>query len=93
MVALNSPEQVARAVQERLNKTELPCNVRVIADAVRRGEGDDVWWYVPVAYQQDPYNAYRYFALFSQVEEELHGEHVSVLIVPRILPPPPDLNA
>lgn len=92
MVAVNSPEQVARIVQERLNNCKRPCTVRVLADRVRRGDGEDLWWYVPVVYQQDPDNAYRYFELFSAVEEGLEAENLNILIVPHILAPPSNLD-
>lgn len=88
-----SSESVAKVVQERLNKKSPGQAVRVIAGGVRRGAPDDGWWYVPVEYQQDPYRAYQFYELFAAIEETLKEEDgIDVLIVPRILAPPPDID-
>ena len=89
MVA-TSPTQVAKLVQERLNKAGAHASrVRVLAEEVRPGSDDAAWWYVPVSYQQDPQSLYAYYEAFSKIEEELEEqEHVDVLLVPRIVPHP-----
>ncbi len=86
MVAMQS-SQVAKLVQDRLNKAgDHGSQVRVLADEVRPGTDESEWWYVPVSYQQDPYSLYMFYEVFAKVEEELEEhDHISVLLVPRIV--------
>ncbi len=90
----SKPDEIARKVQEHLRRYRTPGSTgstaffaRVLADQVRPGGGGD-FWYVPVAYQQDPNAIYLLFEAFSRIEEELEAESEHVLIVPRLLPPP-----
>lgn len=90
MVAFHDPKQIAKIVQSCLNGNARGRSVRVVPDEIRSVRDESVWWYVPVTYQQDPWHAYEFFELFADVEEQVRSnEHVDILIVPRILPPPP----
>jgi hypothetical protein len=81
-----SPTDVARLVQEKLrNAGPHASRVRVLADQVRPGSDGGNWWYVPVAYEQDPDNMYLYYEAFSRIEDELgEQEQIDVLLVPRM---------
>lgn len=94
MINARTAEQIAKVVQERLNHAGngSPMSVRVLANKVRPGGDDGMWWYVPVSYQQDPFNAYRYYDAFARIEEELEKEAINVLLVPSIIPTPPELQ-
>jgi len=86
--------EVAKLVQDKLTKSQSTARfARVIADQVNLRDINTQWWYVPVAYQQDPDHVYRLFEVFSEVEEELSEKGINVLIVPRLLPPPSSLVA
>lgn len=85
MVA-KAPESVAHAVQARLNREE-PFGgfVRVDVPRVREGDESRTWWYVPVMYEEDPYNVHKYYVMFAKVEDALRDQDkLDVLLVPII---------
>ncbi len=86
---------IAKIVQDRLRDSKSTALfARVIADQVRPAGRAEPFWYVPVAYQQDPNAVYQLFEVFSSIEEELEAsEQINILIVPRLLPPPSNLVA
>ncbi|MCC6284840.1 MAG: hypothetical protein IT439_05990 [Phycisphaerales bacterium] len=94
MVAMRDPDEVERRVQEVLRAQEGAegFSIRVLSATPRPSSAHPEWWYVRVTYQQDPYNAYKYFQTMSRVEEVLEGQEIKVLLVPEIVAPPPDLT-
>jgi hypothetical protein len=87
MVADN-PQVVAKLVQERLRAAgQVGASLRVVAEDVVRQTNDGVWWYVPVSIQRVSSRMAEIYYTLSDVEERIEEEdHVSVLLVPRILP-------
>ncbi len=83
----DDPRVVAKAVQDRLRKSPVGMRLRVLADEIRRETTDGVWWYVPVSIHRDPEHMGEIYDALSIAEEHLEEEdHVTVLLVPRILP-------
>jgi len=85
-----TPQHIASRVQTYLREDDVAGQyVRVLADQVRLGDPTSNWWWVPVAFQTDPYKLYYYYQLFSSIETKLlEQDHLNVLLVPRVTDSP-----
>jgi hypothetical protein len=86
MVAQN-PGEIARAVQESLKAHGSDGRrARVESPNVRPGDEQGGWWYVPVAYYPGDGRDWKFFEMFSDVEDALERDQgLNILIVPHRL--------
>jgi hypothetical protein len=75
-----SKQQVAKQVQQRLNRLRLDVRIHVFPEEIRK---ERTWWYVPVHPSSEPVRRSEYYDALANVEQQLlDKDKINISFIP-----------